>query len=95
MYRACVECVDITIDILMKHGLWAEAKGSLAEGGKFAYICIVLRAVLDLSGGLGGLTPLWCLSTPQVCIDPLKKIVKISQKYIAELPLVFPQIGTA
>ena len=27
-------------------------------------------SVLDLSRGLGGLTPLWCLSTPKVFIDP-------------------------
>ena len=45
----------------------------------------VPSTVLDLPG----LAPLWCLSTPQVCIDPQKNIVKISQKYIADPPLVF------
>ena len=54
------------------------------------YIFWLLYSVLDLSG-VGGLTLLWCLSTPQVCIDP-RKIVKISQKYIADPSLVFPQI---
>ena len=44
-----------------------------------------VSAVLDLSGGL---TPLWCLSTPQVFIDPHW----FSQKYIADPPLVLPQI---
>ena len=37
---------------------------------------------------VGGLTPLWCLSTPQVFIDPHW----FSQKYIADPPLVLPQI---
>jgi len=34
-----------------------------------------------------GLTPLWCLSTPKFVLTP-RKIVKISQKYIAD-PLWF------
>ena len=42
-------------------------------------------------GGVGGLTPpppaLWCLSTPKFVLTP-EKIVKISQKYIADPPLV-------
>ena len=45
-----------------------------------------IHTVLDLSGGLG--VPL----NPQVCFDPPKKLVKISKKYIADPPLVFPQI---
>ena len=38
----------------------------------------------------GGLALHWFLLTPQICIDP-RKIVKISQNYIAA-PLVFAQI---
>ena len=38
----------------------------------------------------GGGNPLWCLSTPQVFIDPTI-LVKNSQKYIAGPPLVLPQ----
>ena len=49
------------------------------------------HSVLDLSGGLEGLTPLWCLSTPKFVLTP-EKIVKKSQKYIADPPLVLPQI---
>ena len=34
-----------------------------------------------------------CLSPPpQVCIEPSKKIVEVSQKYIADPRLVFPRI---
>ena len=47
--------------------------------------------VLDLSQGLGGLTPLWCLSTPKFSLTPTI-LVKNSQKYIADPPLVLPQI---
>ena len=51
-----------------------------------------LYAVLDLSGGWGFNPPLVSLN-PQVCFDPSpEKIVKISQKYIADPPPVFPQI---
>ena len=41
-------------------------------------------------GGWGFNPPLVPLN-PQVCINP-EKIVKISQKYIADPPLVYPQI---
>ena len=51
---------------------------------------IAVISVLDLSG-VGGLTPLWCLSTPKFLLI-LEKIVKISKKYIADPSLVFPQI---
>ena len=49
-------------------------------------------------GRLSGGGPLVLFNpTPEVCIDPQKKIVKISQKYIAKPPpppppLVSPQI---
>ena len=52
---------------------------------------LMREPVLDLSG-VGGFNPLLVPLTPQVCIDPPKKIVKISEKYIADPPLVFPQI---
>ena len=42
--------------------------------------------------GVGGLIPLWCLSTPKFSLIP-KKIVKNSQKYIAD-PLWFYHISS-
>ena len=44
--------------------------------------------------GGGGLPPLWCLSTLKFVLyyPPPENIVKISQKYIADPPLVSPQI---
>ena len=51
-----------------------------------------LSPVLNLSRGWGFNPSLWCLSTPYVCIDPPEKIVKISQKHIADPLPVFPQI---
>ena len=51
-------------------------------------ILVPYRAVLDL---LGGLTPSGASQPPIVFIDP-QKIVKNSQKYIADPPLVLPHI---
>ena len=42
-------------------------------------------------GGWRVQLPVWCLSTPKFLLTP-EKIVKISQKYIANPPPVFPQI---
>ena len=43
----------------------------------------------EVGGGMGG-NPIWCLSTPapEFVLTPLEKIVKLSQKYIAD-PLWF------
>ena len=38
--------------------------------------------------GVWGFNPLWCLSTPKFVLTPHRKIVKMSQKYIAD-PLWF------
>ena len=46
-------------------------------------------ALLDLSGDWG-LTPLWCLSTPEFSLTPMHSLVKNSQTYIAD-PLWFYQ----
>ena len=44
-------------------------------------------------GGWGLTLPLWCLSTPKFVLPPPpEKIVNVSQKYIADPPLIFPQI---
>ena len=50
---------------------------------------VSINTVLDLSG-VGGLTPLWCLSTPQVFIDPHW----FSQKYIADPLRFYHKSGT-
>ena len=46
-----------------------------------------MQAVLNLLRGWGGLTPLWCLSTPKFSLTS-KNIVKNSQKCIADLPQI-------
>ena len=57
---------------------WPDARAMRCEDTTLDYDInpvIQSQPVLDLFG-VGGFTPLWCLSTPQVFIDPSKKLSK-------------------